>query len=74
MVGVPLTPLSINCWNGPSRFEEGFKVKEALDWQNIKNWHIHHIEDFCTALPSQRGLELVPTNMPIEMLVIEKAN
>jgi len=33
----------------------------------------HNIDDFQPALLNQLGLELVPTNMPIEMLVIEKS-
>jgi uncharacterized protein (TIGR03435 family) len=37
------------------------------------NWKDHNIDDFQPALLNQLGLELVPTNMPIEMLVIEKS-
>ena len=36
------------------------------------DWKSHNIEDFEPALLSELGLELVPANMPIEMLVVEK--
>jgi uncharacterized protein (TIGR03435 family) len=35
-------------------------------------WKDHHLGDFQPALLDQLGLELVPTNMTIEMLVVEK--
>ena len=37
------------------------------------NWKDHKIEDFRPALLNQFGLELMPTNAPIKMLVVEKA-
>jgi uncharacterized protein (TIGR03435 family) len=37
------------------------------------DWKDHKIDDFQPALLNQLGLELVPTNMPIEMIIVEKA-
>ncbi len=41
-----------------------------LKWQD--NWQNRNTEGLKQALVDQLGLELVPTNMPIEMLVVEK--
>jgi uncharacterized protein (TIGR03435 family) len=44
-----------------------------LKW-NEPDWHHRNLDNLKQALVDQLGLELVPTNMPIEMLVMEKAN
>jgi uncharacterized protein (TIGR03435 family) len=42
-----------------------------LKW-NETNWRQPNLEGLKSALLDQLGLELVPTNLPIEMLVVEK--
>jgi uncharacterized protein (TIGR03435 family) len=53
----------------------------AVDHTNLKGnydinikWQENNLTDLKQVLLNQLGLELVPTNMPIEMLVVEKSN
>ena len=46
-------------------------VDVTLNW-NRKDWEHPNLDGLKQALADQLGLELVPTNMPIEMLVVEK--
>ncbi len=46
-------------------------IDATLNW-NRKDWEHPNLDGLKQALADQLGLELVPTNMPIEMLVVEK--
>lgn len=43
-------------------------------FRNYNDWQHRNIDGLKEALQNQLGLELVPTNMPIEMLSVEKVN
>ncbi len=43
----------------------------AVDWDEA-DWHKPNLDGLKQALLDQLGLELIPTNLPIEMLVVEK--
>jgi uncharacterized protein (TIGR03435 family) len=47
-------------------------VDATLTW-NRKDWEHPNLDGLKQALLDQLGLELVPTNMPLEMLVVKKA-
>jgi uncharacterized protein (TIGR03435 family) len=46
-------------------------VDVTLNW-NRKDWEHPNLDGLKQALADQLGLELVPTNMPIEMLLVER--
>lgn len=53
----------------------GFDFNLKLNMEQFSmNWNDHKIDDFRPALLNQLGLELVPTNMPVAMLVVEKVD